>query len=229
MFPFKKLPGVTRRRVRLVDLARIRPRTSSDHERRRSRSRRPRLWRRREEASRRLKPRREFRLWRNPGGDGPVLASMDCGSKTMIQIQPRPEPSTFDQRCRCHSRGHRWLRDHQGYEGRPHDYWSQFEPQLREAFNGLCGYQRPASVQSSGRSFHPDCHVEMATKKDESLTNGAIIGMARAFSIRRSGNTRFWTHSMSEMIGSRFCSPRYSLFSRQVFRNANESLLSSPS
>jgi hypothetical protein len=63
---------------------------------------------------------------------------MDCGNKAMIQVQPRAEPKIFDKRCR--SRGHRWLREHQGYDGRPYDYWSEFEPQLRAAFNGLCGY-----------------------------------------------------------------------------------------
>jgi hypothetical protein len=45
---------------------------------------------------------------------------------------------TFDQRCR--KRGRRWLEKHPDYEGRPYDYWSEFEPDLREAFEGRCGY-----------------------------------------------------------------------------------------
>ncbi len=55
----------------------------------------------------------------------------------MIRVHPRPEPSRFDERCR--KRGRRWLKNHPGYS-RPHDYWSEFEPDLREAFGGLCGY-----------------------------------------------------------------------------------------
>lgn len=56
----------------------------------------------------------------------------------MIRMKPVPEPKNFEVRCR--SRRRRWLREHQGYKGRPYDYWSQFEPQLRAAFNGLCAY-----------------------------------------------------------------------------------------
>jgi hypothetical protein len=55
----------------------------------------------------------------------------------VIRVHPRPEPSKFDERCR--KRGRRWLKEHPGYS-RPHDYWSKFEPALREAFGGLCGY-----------------------------------------------------------------------------------------
>lgn len=56
----------------------------------------------------------------------------------MIRLPAGVEPKYFDERCR--RRGRRWLRSHRGYVGRPHDYWSEFEPQLRDAFNGLCGY-----------------------------------------------------------------------------------------
>jgi hypothetical protein len=56
----------------------------------------------------------------------------------MIRVQPRPEPKNFARRCR--ERGRLWLKNHAGYEGRPYDYWSAFEPELRETFNGLCGY-----------------------------------------------------------------------------------------
>lgn len=56
----------------------------------------------------------------------------------MIRVRPRPEPAKFDERCR--KRGRRWLKKHPDYEGRPHDYWSEFEPDLREVFRGRCGY-----------------------------------------------------------------------------------------
>jgi hypothetical protein len=63
---------------------------------------------------------------------------MDRGGPAVIRVQPRPEPAKFDERCR--KRGRRWLENHPDYEGRPHDYWSEFEPDLRAAFGGLCGY-----------------------------------------------------------------------------------------
>ena len=44
----------------------------------------------------------------------------------MIRVQSRPEPKHFAKRCR--ERGRRWLREHPGYQGRPYDYWSEFEP-----------------------------------------------------------------------------------------------------
>jgi hypothetical protein len=56
----------------------------------------------------------------------------------VIGVRKRPEPKDFDKRCR--KRGRRWLREHKEYEGRPRDYWSEFEPHLRQAFKGLCGY-----------------------------------------------------------------------------------------
>lgn len=56
----------------------------------------------------------------------------------MIRVARCAEPAKFDERCR--SRGRRWLESHPGYEGRPYDYWSEFEPQLRSAFRALCGY-----------------------------------------------------------------------------------------
>jgi len=55
----------------------------------------------------------------------------------MRRVKPGDEPKTFNARCR--SRGRKWLREHPKYR-RPHDYWSEFEPDLRDAFNELCGY-----------------------------------------------------------------------------------------
>jgi hypothetical protein len=56
----------------------------------------------------------------------------------VIRVRPRPEPPRFDQRCR--RRGHRWLETHPDHPGRPNDFWSEFEPDLREVFEGRCGY-----------------------------------------------------------------------------------------
>jgi hypothetical protein len=63
---------------------------------------------------------------------------MDRGGPAVIRVRPRPEPANFDRRCR--KRGRQWLKTHPDYQGRPRDYWSEFEPDLREAFEGRCGY-----------------------------------------------------------------------------------------
>jgi hypothetical protein len=59
---------------------------------------------------------------------------MDRGGQAVIRVQSRPEPAKFDERCR--KRGRRWLKAHPDYQGHPRDYWSEFEPDLREAFGG---------------------------------------------------------------------------------------------
>ncbi|MCY2965776.1 MAG: hypothetical protein NT069_19460 [Planctomycetota bacterium] len=55
----------------------------------------------------------------------------------MIRVKPKPEPATFDKKCR--QKGLNWLRTHPIYK-RPRDYWSQFEPDLRRVFSERCGY-----------------------------------------------------------------------------------------
>ena len=55
----------------------------------------------------------------------------------MIRVQRVKEPGKFDDRCR--KRGQKWLLTHPTYD-RPYDYWSEFEPDLRAEFGGLCGY-----------------------------------------------------------------------------------------
>jgi hypothetical protein len=55
----------------------------------------------------------------------------------MQRFRKVKEPARFDLRCR--QRGREWLRDHPNYD-RPHDYWTEFESELREGFHGLCGY-----------------------------------------------------------------------------------------
>ena len=55
----------------------------------------------------------------------------------MMRFDLQPEPATFDVRCR--QRGKKWLADHPDYD-RPHDYWSEFGQDLRQAFRGLCAY-----------------------------------------------------------------------------------------
>jgi len=55
----------------------------------------------------------------------------------MMRFVRQKEPNAFDDRCR--KRGEKWLEEHPGYD-RPNDYWSEFEPDLRNAFGGLCAY-----------------------------------------------------------------------------------------
>ncbi len=55
----------------------------------------------------------------------------------MKRFTPVDEPANFDARCR--KRGRAWLKANPKYQ-RPEDYWSEFEPELRDAFSKLCGY-----------------------------------------------------------------------------------------
>src|SRR5262249_50095650 len=55
----------------------------------------------------------------------------------MQRFRKAKEPARFDERCR--RRGRKWLQENPVYD-RPRDYWTEFEPELREAFQGLCGY-----------------------------------------------------------------------------------------
>ena len=50
----------------------------------------------------------------------------------MIPVVPQPEPPNFDAECRAS--GRRWLALHPDYPGRPKDFWSLFEPQIRAMF-----------------------------------------------------------------------------------------------
>jgi hypothetical protein len=79
----------------------------------------------------------------------------------MIRVPMPKEPTTFDAKCR--QRGRRWLKNHPGYE-RPRDYWSEFEPKLREAFAGLCGYCAMMIMKGQVDHFVP---VKLLKQKGE--------------------------------------------------------------
>lgn len=49
----------------------------------------------------------------------------------------QPEPEGFEQNCR--KAGKAWLALHADSK-RPHDYWTEFKPQLAAAFGDLCAY-----------------------------------------------------------------------------------------
>ena len=70
----------------------------------------------------------------------------------MKRVRPVDEPATFDTRCR--KRGRTWLNANPTYR-RPKDYWSEFEPQLRAAFHGLCGYCAMVTMKSQVDHFVP--------------------------------------------------------------------------
>lgn len=81
----------------------------------------------------------------------------------MIRVPKPKEPDDFDDRCR--TRGRRWLKEHPGYE-RPRDYWSEFEPDLRKAFSGLCGYCAMKVMKAQTDHFIP-VDVLKLTGEDE--------------------------------------------------------------
>lgn len=56
----------------------------------------------------------------------------------MKKFQPTPEPTDFSSRCR--DPGALWLQRNPNHNGRPKDFWSQFEGDLRCVFGGLCAY-----------------------------------------------------------------------------------------
>ena len=70
----------------------------------------------------------------------------------MIGFKLREEPPTFDERCR--KRGRAWLAENPG-EARPHDYWTEFEPDLRNAFGGLCAYCAMRIMKGQVDHFRP--------------------------------------------------------------------------
>ena len=55
----------------------------------------------------------------------------------MIRFEPTPEPAGFQDQAR--RPGQEWLAKHPEAP-HPKDYWSQFRPQLAEAFRHLCAY-----------------------------------------------------------------------------------------
>ncbi|MBK6726043.1 MAG: hypothetical protein IPG63_02095 [Xanthomonadales bacterium] len=58
----------------------------------------------------------------------------------MIPVKRSPEPSQFDTKCR--KAGKAWLKlQARPLAGRPKDYWSQFRPDLCNAFKSICAYE----------------------------------------------------------------------------------------
>lgn len=103
----------------------------------------------------------------------------------MIRFALQEEPAEFDERCR--QRGQAWLAEHPTY-GRPKDYWTEFEPQLREAFSGLCAYCAMRIMKGQVDHFRP-----VAILKEEGQD-----GLAYEWSNFRYGeavlNGRKWKH-----------------------------------
>lgn len=79
----------------------------------------------------------------------------------MIRFLPQPEPPMFDQKCR--QKGRRWLETHPAYD-RPSDYWSEFEPDLRNAFAGLCAYCVMSVMRGQTDHFIP---ISVLKKKQQ--------------------------------------------------------------
>lgn len=69
------------------------------------------------------------------------------------------EPDNFHVKCR--DKGRKWLRDNPKppRKARPKDLWSKFKPDLRAAFNSLCGYTaiyEPIGTVDHFKSVHED-------------------------------------------------------------------------
>jgi hypothetical protein len=77
---------------------------------------------------------------------------MDRGGEVVIGFTLQQEPDTFDERCR--KRGQAWLTNNPTYK-RPNDYWTEFEPDLREAFGGLCAYCAMKIMKGQVDHFRP--------------------------------------------------------------------------
>jgi hypothetical protein len=77
---------------------------------------------------------------------------MDCGGQEMKRVMPAKAPAGFRDRCR--EPGRNWLKANPSYR-RPRDYWSQFEPQLRQAFSERCGYCAMVTMRSQVDHFVP--------------------------------------------------------------------------
>ena len=56
----------------------------------------------------------------------------------MIPFRQKDEPATFDTECRA--AGRKWLSENPAYKDRPKDFWTPFEPNLRSAFDSMCGW-----------------------------------------------------------------------------------------
>jgi hypothetical protein len=81
----------------------------------------------------------------------------------MIGFTLQDEPVAFEERCR--KRGQAWLDAHRTYD-RPKDYWTEFEPDLRDAFDGLCAYCAMKIMKGQVDHFRPVA-VLKAEGKDE--------------------------------------------------------------
>lgn len=73
----------------------------------------------------------------------------------MLRVASTEEPERFDSRCR--QRGRCWLQTHP--QGRPVDYWSEFNPDLHHAFTGRCGYCAMTIMKGEVDHFIPVASV----------------------------------------------------------------------
>lgn len=80
----------------------------------------------------------------------------------MMRFKLQPEPVDWDARCR--KRGQAWLASHPCYKHRPRSYWTEFEPELREAFAGLCAYLCMLVPKANMDHFLPIDHLKAQGK-----------------------------------------------------------------
>ena len=89
----------------------------------------------------------------------------------MIPVARPKRPKGF--LARCTKRGEAWLKAHpldaKGGGKEPRDYWSAFEPELRRAFSGRCGWLAmwiaKGQVDQYRSKHHPDPKRRRAQRK----------------------------------------------------------------
>ena len=117
----------------------------------------------------------------------------------MMRFRRRKEPKKFDERCR--QRGKAWLASHPGYD-RPHDYWSEFEPELRDVFGGFCAYCVMFVFKAQTDHFIPVAVLKQESK-DELAYEWKTSATAKEFSMGGRAGTSFLTHFRCKTSGLR--------------------------
>jgi hypothetical protein len=79
----------------------------------------------------------------------------------MMRFKPYPEPANWNDRCR--KRGRKWLKENPGYD-RPKDYWTEFEGELRLAFQGMCAYCVMVVMKADMDHFIPVAQLKKIRK-----------------------------------------------------------------
>lgn len=121
----------------------------------------------------------------------------------MIRFEPAPKPDGVAERAEA--RGQTWLAANS--TGRPYDYWSEFKPQLADAFRNLCAYS--AMYEPVGTVDHFVSCDEDRTKAYDWANYRYAAGWINS-SKQTLRSNEIVDHSPSSMAGSSCCFRRSS-------------------